>query len=252
MSSLHATSLPLTPALPSSAAGSSHQRRKAERPQELIAAALALFVEKGFASTKSEEVAQRAGVSKGTLYLYYPSKEELLKAVIRQYLSSEIAQGALQARAHQGSAGDALRGLMVDWWTRVFDSPASGVFKLLITEVRNFPEIAEFYQREVVEPGSRIIGELVERGIAAGEFRPVDVEGAVHSVVLPMIMLCLHKHSLGVCKPVASLLDARGFIAQHMDLLLSGMQMPGPCGPAPVAAPASAPASAPVSAGLQP
>jgi AcrR family transcriptional regulator len=222
------SSAPRSPGTPRvDGAVGSHQRRKAERPQELIAAALELFVERGFASTKSEDVAQRAGVSKGTLYLYYPSKEELLKAVIRQYLSSQIAQGALDARAHQGSAGEALRGLMVQWWVRVFDSPASGVFKLIITEVRNFPEIAEFYQREVVEPGAQLIGELIERGIAAGEFRPVDVEAAVHSIVLPMIMLCLHKHSLGVCKPVPSLLDARGFIEQHIDLLLTGMLMPG-------------------------
>jgi hypothetical protein len=146
--------------------------------------------------------------------------------VIEQYLSSQIAQGAADARAHQGSAGQALRELMVQWWTRVFDSPASGVFKLLITEVRNFPEIADFYQREVVGPGSQLIGELIARGIASGEFRPIDVEGAVHSIVLPMIMLCLHKHSLGVCKPVPSLLDARGFIEQHIDLLLVGMQQP--------------------------
>ncbi len=213
----------------------SHQRRKAERPLELIGAALELFVEKGFASTRIEEVAQRAGVSKGTLYLYYASKEELLKAVIRQYLSSEIAQGAADARAHQGSAGQALRELMVQWWTRVFDSPASGVFKLIITEVRNFPEIAEFYQHEVVLPGGQIIGEVIKRGITSGEFRPVDVEGAVHSIVLPMIMLCLHKHSLGVCMPVPSLLDARGFIEQHIDLLLIGMQ-----GPAAAMAPAGA------------
>jgi AcrR family transcriptional regulator len=213
-------------ARPDTPGAGSHQRRKAERPQELIAAALELFVEKGFASTRIEEVAQRAGVSKGTLYLYYASKEELLKAVIGQYLSSEIAEGAEQARAHQGSAADALRGLMVQWWVRVFDSPASGVFKLIITEVRNFPEIAQYYQQEVVGPGGRIIGELIERGIDSGEFRRVDVEGAVHSIVLPMIMLCLHKHSLGVCMPVASLLDARGFIEQHIDLLLLGLRDP--------------------------
>jgi TetR/AcrR family transcriptional regulator len=217
------TVLPPSIATTSAHAGS-HQRRKAERPQELIAAALELFVEKGFASTRIEEVAQLAGVSKGTLYLYYASKEELLKAVISQYLSAEIAQGAADARAFQGSAGEALRSLMVQWWTRVFDSPASGVFKLIITEVRNFPEIAEFYQREVVVPGGQIIGEVIRRGIASGEFRPVDIEGAVHSIVLPMIMLCLHKHSLGVCKPVASLLDAGAFIRQHIDLLLVGMR----------------------------
>ncbi|MEY4754116.1 MAG: hypothetical protein RJA44_1791, partial [Pseudomonadota bacterium] len=78
----------------SSPAAPSHQRRKAERPQELLAAALSLFVEKGFAATRAEEVARRAGVSKGTLYLYFESKEELLKAVIRERLSSRIAAAA--------------------------------------------------------------------------------------------------------------------------------------------------------------
>ena len=202
------------------------RRRKEARPQELLDAALALFVQKGFAATRAEEVAAQAGVSKGTLYLYYPSKEELLKTVIAHYLSARIAEGAAHAAEHAGSATDLLQGILIDWWTQLYDSPASGVFKLVITEVRNFPEIAEFYQREVVVPGGQIIGEVIRRGIASGEFRPVDIEGAVHSIVLPMIMLCLHKHSLGVCKPVPSLLDARGFIEQHIDLLLVGMQGP--------------------------
>lgn len=215
-----------THAISGPAAPHSHQRRKAERPQELLAAALTLFVEKGFAATRAEEVAQLAGVSKGTLYLYYPSKEELLKAVIRQYLSSEIAEGAAVARSFDGSAADGLRLVLAQWWERVLDSPASGVFKLIITEVRNFPDIAEFYQREVVQPGEQVIGQLLQRGIDSGEFRPVNVAAAVHSIVLPMVMLCLHKHSLGVCHPVQALIDPHQFIQQHFELLLTGLQRP--------------------------
>src|SRR4249920_4155342 len=113
------------------------QRRKEARPQELLDAALELFVEKGFAATRSDEVAVRAGVSKGTLYLYYPSKEELLKAVIQQNLSSRIAAGEAEVDKHRGSAADLLRQVYSRWWLEAFDSPISGVFKLIITEVRN-------------------------------------------------------------------------------------------------------------------
>jgi AcrR family transcriptional regulator len=201
------------------------QRRKEARPQELLDAALELFVEKGFAATRTEEVALRAGVSKGTLYLYYPSKEELLKAVIRDRLSSEIEAGALEVRQHAGSNGALLRNLLSQWWMRVVDSPASGVFKLVITEVRNFPDIAEVYLREVIEPGQRLIGTVLERGIASGEFRAVNVEAAVHSLVLPMVMLCLHKHSLGVCVPEESLIEPREFIQQHIDLVVRGLEV---------------------------
>ena len=203
------------------------RRRKEARPQELLDAALELFVEKGFAATRIEEVALRAGVSKGTLYLYYPSKEELLKAVISHYLSDRIAEGAEQAAQFSGSAGDLLRGMLVDWWGHLYDSPASGVFKLVITEVRNFPEIGDFYARQVVEPAHQLISGIVRQGIARGEFRAVDVDHAVHSLVLPLVMICLHRHSLGAC-PGEWHLDGSAFIAQHVHLVLDGLSLRPP------------------------
>jgi AcrR family transcriptional regulator len=211
------------------------QRRKEERPQQLLEAALELFVEKGFAATRSEEVAARAGVSKGTLYLYFPSKEELLKAVIRHTLASEIVAGAQMAAAHTGSAGDLLVDVMSQWWGKILNDPASGVFKLVITEVRNFPDIAQFYFEEVVQPGTAIISQIIQRGIDSAEFQPVDVMLTVHSVVLPMVMLCLHKHSLGACNfAQQSLLDAPAFIHHHMALLVQGLRAPvGTTGPSP-------------------
>ena len=210
------------------------RRRKDARPQELLDAALALFVEKGFAATRAEEVAQRAGVSKGTLYLYYPSKEELLKAVISANLSDRIAEGADLAAGHSGSAASLLRVILVDWWRQLYDSPAAGVFKLVITEVRSFPEIATFYAREVIEPAHRLLGGILQRGMAEGEFRRVDIDNAVHSLVLPLVMLCLHRHSLGAC-PVDWHLDGHAFIAQHVALVLDGL--------CPVPAAGSAPAA---------
>ena len=210
------------------------QRRKEARPQELLEAALALFVEKGFAATRTEEVAARAGVSKGTLYLYFPSKEELLKAVIRHTLSADIAAGAAMAAQHTGSASELLVEVMAQWWSKLVNSPASGVFKLVITEVRNFPEIAQFYNEEVVLPGTAIIQQLVRRGVEAGEFRAVDETLVTHSIVLPMVMLCLHKHSLGVCQPAElALQNAELFIRHHMALLLHGLRLPSEDGTAP-------------------
>jgi AcrR family transcriptional regulator len=200
------------------------RRQKEARPQQLLDAALMLFVEKGFAATRAEEVAQRAGVSKGTLYLYYPSKEELLKAVISEHLSSRIAAGAVVADKHQGPIADLLREVFCRWWLEVFDSPLSGVFKLIITEVRNFPDLAEFYNREVVQPGEELISRIIQRGIDRGEFAPLDVPGIVHSLILPMIMVCLHKHSLGACAGHDDDFDPRAFVHSHTDLVLRGLR----------------------------
>lgn len=209
------------------------RRRKEARPQELLDAALTLFVEKGFAAARAEEVAQRAGVSKGTLYLYFPSKEELLKAVIAHNLGTRISAGAEMAAAFAGPSAELLSTILVDWWTQLYDSPAAGVFKLVITEVRNFPEIADFYLREVVEPAHQLLGMVLQRGIAAGEFRAVPLDHAVHSLVLPLIMICLHRHSLGACQ-VNWHLEGREFIGQHIQLVLAGLQIPpGSTAPAP-------------------
>ncbi len=198
------------------------RRRKEARPQELLDAALALFVEKGFAATRTEEVAARAGVSKGTLYLYYPSKEDLLKAVISHSLSARIAEGAALAARFEGSAGHLLRSVLTDWWGQLYDSPAAGVFKIVITEVRNFPDIANYYASQVIEPAHALLGAIVRKGMAAGEFRPVDVDNAVHSLVLPLVMICLHRHSLGACVGDWHL-DGRAFISQHVNLVLDGL-----------------------------
>jgi AcrR family transcriptional regulator len=179
------------------------QRRKDARPSELLDAALELFVEKGFAAARAEEVAQRAGVSKGTLYLYYPSKEELFKAVIVRNLTSRIADTAQQVQAWDGEMAPLLQSLLVQWWQETYASPASGV-------------------QQVIEPGSALIGSIIAKGIASGEFRAVDVESTVHSLVLPMVMLCVHKHGLSAC--TQHQIDGQRFIAEHVDLVVRSLR----------------------------
>jgi AcrR family transcriptional regulator len=199
------------------------QRRKEARPQELLDAALELFVEKGFAATRSEEVAARAGVAKGTLYLYYPSKEDLLKAVVRANLSALIAEGATIAGSFEGTTQDLLVLLMQTWWDRVGNTPASGIFKIILTEMGNFPDFARFYVQEVIEPGQELFTRVIQRGIASGELRPVNVFETVHVLIFPMLMMCLHRHSLGACAGVEPMLDPQSFIQTHVDVLVRGL-----------------------------
>ena len=203
------------------------RRRKEARPVELIDAALEVFVEKGFAAARIDEVATLAGVSKGTLYLYYPSKESLLKAVIRHHLSLPITSGAEAFAGYRGSMAALLRDALVPAWLAIVEGPASGVIKLVVTEVRNFPDIAGFYAREVIEPAQRLIGAAIERGIARREFRRVDVADTVRSIVLPLVTLCLYRHSLAAsvpaCMPELANGGMRSFIDHHLDLVLRGL-----------------------------
>jgi AcrR family transcriptional regulator len=201
----------------------SRRRRKEARPDELIDAALELFVERGFAATRAEDVAHRAGVSKGTLYLYFSSKEDLLRAVIRERVSTQIEATAKRLEAYDGSSVELLLNVASKWWLDVLESPASGVFKIIVTEVRGFPELGAFWESEVIEPGERLLGQVVERGIRRGEFRQVDVASAVHSLVLPFVMLCIHRHTLGACGQRRHRLEPRRFIVEHLRLVLQGM-----------------------------
>jgi len=199
-------------------------RRKEARPQELLQAALELFVEKGYSAARSEEVAARAGVSKGTLYLYFPSKQELFKAVVRTRLSALITEGQQMMERFDGSGAALLRALMQSWWQRVGSTAAGGIFKIIIAEVRNFPELAQFYNDEVVVPAQRLIAATLQRGIERGEFRDVPVAQATHTLIAPLLFLALHKHSIGACAVTGPALDAEALIDTHIDLMLHGLQ----------------------------
>jgi AcrR family transcriptional regulator len=224
----HAMNPPAAAAAEAAVQHASRQRRKEARPQELLDAALALFVEKGFAACRTDEVAQRAGVSKGTLYLYYPSKEELFKAVVRQNLSSLIAEGEEVAANFEGSSSELLSCLMHTWWDRVGNTPAAGIHKIVLSEVRNFPELAQFYTDEVIVPADQLFSRCVQRGIDSGEFRPMPLHEVVHALMAPIIFMALHRHSFGACPVHGSVdMDPGLMLDTHMDLVLRGLEVRG-------------------------
>ena len=199
-------------------------RRKQARPEEISAAALELFVERGYAGTRLEDVAARAGVSKGTVYLYFASKEELFKAVVREGLVSPLAEfRSAVLEQYPGSALELLRMLVHGWWERIGSAPISGIPKLIVAEARNFPEIAKFYIAEVVEPGQAVLEAIVARGVANGEFRPVDPRETGALLVAPLLMIALWRNSLGHFRPGA--IDAKRILDAHLEMVRNALRV---------------------------
>jgi TetR/AcrR family transcriptional regulator len=201
------------------------ERRKEARPGELLAAALELFVEKGFAATRAEEVAKRAGVSKGTLFLYFSSKEELFKAVVRENISGRFGEWAAELDNYQGSSADLLRFCITAWWERIGSTKASGITKLMMSEAGNFPELLRFYKEEVIEPGNALIERVLQRGIDRGEFRPMNTKYGIYTVLAPMLFLSTWKHSFGTCSNALTELVPSEYIAVQVDTILNGLSI---------------------------
>ena len=205
------------------------ERRKDARPQELLAAALDLFVERGFATTRLEDVAKRAGVSKGTLYLYFTNKEELFKAVVRNSVVPAIDAAEEDIAGFDGHSAELLRRVVHGWWDRMGKTNASGIIKLVMAEAKNFPDLGSFYQEEVMARGTRAIAGMLERAVARGEFRPVDINVMTQVLVAPILMLMTWKHSVGPC---ANELDPAAFIDSFLDMALNGLLPPPAATPA--------------------
>lgn len=205
-----------------SVATTPRQRRKQARPAELLAAALDHFVERGFAATKLDDVAAQAGVSKGTLYLYFGSKEELFKAVIRQGIFPVLDEGEALLAQHDGDARSLLQTMLLRWWQLVGATRLAGIPKLMISEAGNFPDVAQYYYEHVILRGRDLMRRVLERGIAAGEFRAVDIESAIDVIFAPLLMLTIWRYSLGPC--ACGQQDPETYLRTHFDLLLNGLE----------------------------
>lgn len=192
-------------------------RRKHARPEEITAAALQVFVERGYAGSRLEDVAARAGVSKGTLYLYFANKEELFKAVVREGLVSPIAEMRGLVDQFEGSTLELVRMMLFGWWERIGASPIGGIPKLVIAESGNFPELARFYLAEVVEPAQAATVAIVKRGMARGEFREVNADMVARLMAAPMLGLLMWRNAL---EPFSKTkLDPLDYLEAHLDML---------------------------------
>ena len=201
------------------------QRRKEARPEEIVRAALDVFVEKGYAAARLEEVARRAGVSKGTMYLYFDGKESLFQAVVRLALVPTLVEGEALVASYEGPTAELLARLIRAWWQRIGISNASGILKLVMAESANFPDITRIYHQEVVQRGRQLMGRAIQRGIERGEFRPVDVALTVRLAMAPLVYAVIWRHSLIRCDQ--SQLDWGAFIEGHIDMFLRGLTATG-------------------------
>ncbi len=197
------------------------RRRKNARPEEIISAALEVFADRGFAATKLEDVARRAGVTKGTIYLYFENKEALFKALVRQTIVPVIEKGEALAQSFTGSARDLFERLVREYFRLVGETPLSGIPRLMIAEAGNFPELARFYYEEVVTRGHRLMGSVLERGIKAGEFRRLNVPLATKLAMAPLMHAVVARKAFAACMPEG--FDVAGYLDTHIDLYLHGI-----------------------------
>jgi len=201
------------------------QRRKDARPAEILAAALDVFAERGFAAAKLDEVAERAGVSKGTLYLYFESKDELFRSVVRSLLVPNLAAAERAMAESKGSAAELLRGVILTFGKIIVTTKLGAIPKLIIAESATFPDLAKFYYDEVISRGLRFIGGLIKRGVESGEFRPIAPEEFLPSLFGPFLVLSVWKHSFEPAGVLA--LPTERVLANHADFLLRALAPDG-------------------------
>ena len=193
-----------------------YQRRKEERPQEITEAAFQAFAEKGYAATRVEEVAQRGGVSKGLLYLYFKTKEELFKAVIKSVVIRRVDALVAALEKTELSSEDFLRGPLLEFMKSVPGSPVAVVIRLMISEGHRHPDLVDYYWENVVSKGLAAISRFIDRGVQRGEFRATAVSELPQLLLAP-VMLAVIWRILFARRD----LDTDKLIATHIDMILA-------------------------------
>jgi AcrR family transcriptional regulator len=197
------------------------RRRKEARPQEILDAALAVFAQKGFSAARMEDISRRAGVTKGTIYLYFESKEALFKALVRESLAPTI-QGVIErAQAYDGPSRDLLVLVLSTVGGFIRTSDRVVLPKIVIAEAGNFPELVRFYREEVIDKGLRLLETIVARGIARGEFRKVDPAHVARLCIAPILLAAFWRITFAPLDREPY--DYEGLISTHIDTLLRGI-----------------------------
>lgn len=202
------------------------ERRKESRPSELLSAALELFVERGYSSTRLEDVAARAGVSKGTLYLYFEGKQELFEAVVRTAIVPLIDDYRRDIDESAASADALLERYFRDWWTHFGATRLAGIARLIIGEATHFPEVASFFHREVIWPSRDLLTAIVRRGIERGEFRSVDPELSANLWLAPLVLKAVWMHSFDAIIADSAPIDPERFLAAHLENVRASLRKP--------------------------
>ncbi|MCP4298958.1 MAG: TetR/AcrR family transcriptional regulator [Gammaproteobacteria bacterium] len=193
-----------------------YQRRKEDRPQEITEAAFLVFAEKGYASARVDDVATRAGVSKGLLYLYFKTKEELFKAVIKSVVIRRVDALLLAVDETELSSAEFIRGPLLEFMKRVPGSPIAIVIRLLISEGQRHPDLVDYYWDNVVSKGLAAISHFVERGVHRGEFRETAITNLPQLILAPMMLSMIWRILFAKRS-----LDTDKLMETHIDMILA-------------------------------
>jgi AcrR family transcriptional regulator len=206
-------------------------RRKQARPGEILEAALIVFAEKGFAAARMEDIAMRAGVTKGTIYLYFPSKEEVFKSLARQHVGATLSDAMEQAKGYQGSVRDFLAMVLAVMAEKIERAHLAVLPKIIIGESGNFPELARFWREEVIDKALTMMSGLITRGIERGEIRDlpagVPTDYVARLCVAPILMSIIWRSVFASIDTTP--FDYRKFLALHLDVLMRGLAPEGKC-----------------------
>ncbi len=205
------------------------RRLPGERPHQLIDAALDVFSEHGFNAAKLDDIAHRAGVSKGTIYLYFASKEELFKAVVNDVIAAQLWTS--RDGNAPTSAAESLERALRAHWTFTTNAKFDGWFRILVAELPKHPELLAFYNREVIDRAWSLLEQIIAQGVASGEFRPIEPRLAVGFTNALVVM---HRHWVSNCsiRPEYQQRDRQQLIDGIVDFALAALRNPASTRPA--------------------
>jgi len=198
------------------------QRRKDERPTEILDAALELFGTKGFVSTKIDDIAKQAGVSKGTVYLYYPSKETLFKEMVYVLMLPRIKEVELYISNYQGKQTELLILIINRWWQTIKSSGLTGIPKLIISEADKFPDLTKFYVKEVIHRIHTIVVNVLNNGVKQNEFKKMNTALTARVIMSSLVYFSMWETSLK--KYDKKDLKVEDMIEQQIKLVLDGIK----------------------------
>ena len=198
---------------------SRREQQKEARRLALVDAALAVFSRVGYAAAKIDDVAEEAGVSKGTVYLYFDSKEQLFEGMVKSKMSPMRNNVASLAIDPDQSATDRLKQHLRFFYTKVLDTDRRQIMRLIMSEGPNFPHLAEFYHANVLSRGQAMINSIIQQGIETGEFRNMAGHGLMHNVVAGALVAGIWKLVFDRFQPI----DLDSYFDTHVDLILNGL-----------------------------
>lgn len=195
------------------------RRRKEARPAELIDAGLREFAANGFAATRLEDVARRAGVVKGTIYRYFADKEALFLAAVRSRITPVFDELAGSAEAFRGTTRELLQLMLTAAHRQLVDSEAPVLIRIMIAEGQRFPALTELYYREIVAKGRALLEGIVARGLERGEVRAGAAAELPVVIMAPAIMAAIWRMTFERHAQISS----EAFLAAHLDLVCNGL-----------------------------